>query len=319
MKEYRYFIKKTEKPALDVVVLELADIRGVPIFDFKPGQYVMICYRNKKGHMEEKHAFSIASSPMKKDSLRLGIKIMGKFTTGLSQLKAGQEIFVMGPFGNFVFDEKKYNEIVFIAGGIGITPFISTLQYACDKKLPNSMGLLYSNKNLKGTTFMNELLEMEENNVNITSIFSVTEEKISENSNKIINGRITPLLMKKFVGKTKGKTFFICGPVPFMDAMKKNLSEIGVLDFQIEMEEFSMLPDDKAVTKLENLWYALTFSAVLFVLSLYIIYQSVSNSIINSNNSATSSINTNTSTVQPQAVGGQSSVSTTPSKKTRVS
>jgi hypothetical protein len=103
--------------------------------------------------------------------------------------------------------------------------------------------------------------------------------------------------------------------------MKKNLSEIGVKDSQIETEEFSMMPDDKVFTKLQDLWYALTFSAALFILFLSIIYQPVKTSTINSNSSATSSINTNSgaSIVQPQAVGGQSSVSTTPSKKTRVS
>lgn len=277
--EYRYYIRRTHMPEKDIVVLELADIRGVPVFDFKPGQYVMISYRNKYGRMQEKHAFSIASSPLKKGCIRLGIRTLGKFTTGLSRLEEGHEIFVSGPFGNFVFDEKKHSQAVFIAGGIGITPFISSLGYSADKNLPNKMSLLYSSRTLNGTTFFEEILEMERRNKNIRAMFSITEEKLNYKSDRIINGRISAETISNFIGHPYGKTFFLCGPVPFMDAMRKNLASIGVHESQIETEEFSMISDASFWLRTRNLAYALGISAAMFALSFYVIYHSAKKNV----------------------------------------
>jgi NAD(P)H-flavin reductase len=96
MSEYRYYIKKIYQTQPDQVLIELGDPNGLPVFNFRPGQYAMISYKNSSGQTEDKHAFSIASSPTQKNSLIFGIKIQGAFTKGLLNLKEGEEIIVFG-------------------------------------------------------------------------------------------------------------------------------------------------------------------------------------------------------------------------------
>lgn len=267
MKTLKYYIKKIEKPASDVIVLEIGDIRGQPVFSFQPGQYVMICYKNSQGRLEQKHSFSISSSPLEKRFIRLGIKIGGKFTQGLSVMKPGTEIFVQGPFGSFVFNEAKHLDLVMIAGGIGITPFMSAISMAREKNLSNRMSLIYSNRTLKGTIFLDEIRELEKANQNFKALFSVTAEKSAEHLPMVLNRRIDAPAIRDFIDHPQGKTFFICGPVPFMDAMKLNLSSLGVHRSQIETEEFAMV-GGRFWPELKNIAYATGFSAGLMAVAL---------------------------------------------------
>jgi ferredoxin-NADP reductase len=272
MKEHKYYIKSVRQPTNDLLIVELADRRGRPVFEFTPGQYVMIRYRNKQGKMEQKHTFSIASSPTEKHIIRLGIRIIGPFTQGLLGLEVGDEILVHGPFGDFTFNEDKYLDLVMIAGGIGITPFYSTLKYAADHGLPNKLSLIYSARTIQGTAFFNEIRQLEMDNHNLRAMFSVTDEKIVPGKG-LVGEKITASIMKEFIGPVQGKTFFICGPQKFMEAMKANLYGIGVDKSQIETEDFSMFTDNNFWLKTRNLSYATGVSAAMFILSFYLIGQ----------------------------------------------
>lgn len=276
MTNYKYFIKKIKDYPGDITVLEIGPQNGQPVFHFKPGQYVMISYKNESGRMEDKHPFSIASSPLQKDYIRLGIKVIGNFTQGISKLKEGDEIIVSRPFGDFIFDEDKYKNLVLFAGGIGITPFMSILDYAHRAKLANNFSLLYSNKTLDKTLFLEEIKKLEEKNKNIKTLFSVTEEKIPADTEVegVITERINKDVIRNFCGSLENKSFFVCGPVPFMNAIKTNLLGLGVDKSQIEMEEFSMIPDAGFLAKVKNVFYTLSLSAAMMFMPFYLIYTS---------------------------------------------
>jgi ferredoxin-NADP reductase len=275
MSEYRYYIRKTHQPSSDIVIIEVADKKGRPVFEYRPGQYAMISYRNLKGQMEDKHAFSVAASPTRRDSIVFAIKIQGLFTQGLLNLKAGDEIIVYGPYGSFIYDEKKYSDLVLIAGGIGITPFFSALNYATDLNLNNKLSLIYSAKTIKGAPLFSEIRALEKNNNNISTLFSFSEEYgISQEAN-ILHQRINAATIKSFIGDIYGKSFFICGPNVFMSAMVTNLLSLGVSKNQIEMEEFSMIPDKDMRSRLKNAGYAVSFAVILFFISFSLINRPV--------------------------------------------
>ncbi len=274
MSEYKYYIKQIYQPVPDLVILELVDKRGWPVFHYQPGQYAMIAYKNRQGIFEDKHAFSIASSPTRKDCLRFGIRIQGPFTQGLARLRPGDEILVSGPYGRFFYDENKYFDLVLIAGGIGITPFISALNYAVDLNLSNKLSLIYSAKTARGAVFYKEIKEAIKGNPNLSALFSFTEEKGPADDKNVLYRRIDASLIQDFVGNVKGKSFFLCGPVPFMNAMVSHLMSLGVDKDQIRMEEFSMIPDDAFWPRLKNFSYALGLAIVLFVLIFNLISRS---------------------------------------------
>ncbi len=269
--EYKYFIRKIYQPSPEVVVLELADQLGRPVFGYKPGQYVMIAYANERGLLERKHAFSLASSPTETDHIKLGIKIGGKFTQGLLKLEPGSQVVVNGPFGSFVFDETKHRDAVFLAGGIGITPFYSALKYATERNLDNKMALLYSNKTLDGTLFYREIKALEDKNENLRALFSVTDKNVLPVGANVVNKRLDGAVINGFVGGHEGKTFFICGPAPFMKAMRSDLLGLGVKPSQIEMEGFSMMAGSGVLAGTKNVAYAMGFSGALMLSSFYLI------------------------------------------------
>ncbi|GEM_PF-499578 len=280
----RYLIKKIEIIA-DVLDLELSPADGRPIFNFYPGQYAMITYNKENGVRPDKHAFSLASSPTDKARLRFGIKIMGNFTQGLTKLKLGQEIFVSGPFGKFTFNEKKHRDLVLIAGGIGITPFLSAMKYAADKNLSNRLALIYSNKTLAGTLFFREIIELAARHENLRALFCLTDDQPHPEIKNIFNGRVNGQVIKNFAGSLSGKTFFICGPAPFMAAVKANLIALGVNKQRVVTEEFNMIPDAGFSAVLKNMSYAVSLTVLIMLLPLYLIFKSAQNPSHNKENS----------------------------------
>ena len=247
----------------------------------------MIYYKDEKGRVNQKHTFSIASSPFENGTIRLGIRVAGPFTQGIARMKEGDRIFVSGPYGNFTFKKDHHLDLVFIAGGVGITPFISAIRYAASKQLPNKMALIYSNRNLRSTLFLEEILELERQNENFRALFSVTDEELPYEMQNVLNRRVDARILKRFLGETQGKTFFICGPGGFMEAMKENLKRIGVEDFQIETEAFSMIPDKGFRLKIRNTAYALGFAAFVFFLPFYLIVQRSAKNLAATANTAT--------------------------------
>lgn len=274
MSEYKYHIKKIYQPSPEMVILEAGNKSGRPVFNYRPGQYAMISYKNKYGLPEDKHAFSLASSPSQKDRILFGIKIEKSFTQGLINLKEGDPLLVAGPYGKFYYDERKYADLVMIAGGIGITPFFSTLSYATDRNLKNKLTLIYSAKTKKCATFCEEIRELAHKNANISALFSFTDEPGEPSEEEIVHKRIDANLINNLIGSVYGKTFFICGPAPFMKAMVNNLLSLGVTKNQIKMEEFSMIPDAKLWPRLRNFSYALGVAAVLFTITFNLIGKS---------------------------------------------
>lgn len=276
MSEYRYYIKKIYQSQPDQVLIELGDPNGLPVFNFRPGQYAMISYKNSSGQTEDKHAFSIASSPTQKNSLIFGIKIQGAFTKGLLNLKEGEEIIVFGPFGEFFYDENKYSDLVMIAGGIGITPFFSALNYISDLGLKNKVSLIYTARTMRGATFYEEIKELAKNNTNISALFSFTEETAIPEDKNIIKQRVDAQIIKNYIPSVLGKTFFICGPGLFMKAMVDALLSLGVDKKQIKMEEFSMIPDASLWSRVRNISYSSSLAILLFITSYYFLTQPLS-------------------------------------------
>ncbi|MBI3671191.1 ferric reductase-like transmembrane domain-containing protein [Candidatus Azambacteria bacterium] len=233
---HRYIVKSIYKPAHDVVSIELGPVSG-EIFNFDPGQYVKIALAGKNGRLTEKHPFSIASSPYKKDSFRLGIKMKGKFTRRVAELKEGDEVAVFGPFGDFVFEDRKMQDVVLLAGGIGITPFMNMLSYAADVNAKNNMTLFYSNKTSQDTVFFNELRALAERNKNIKQYFMVTRESVGEGS-PFTKARLDKNTLRMLIPNLDNSTFFICGPGQFIDDIANTLLKFGVPNKKIRRELF---------------------------------------------------------------------------------
>ncbi|MBU2634103.1 MAG: xylene monooxygenase [Nanoarchaeota archaeon] len=198
-------------------------------FTFIPGQYCLVSL-DKKEFLNESRPFTFSSSPLK-EYIELTIKEMGDFTKELFKLQINDEVKIDGPKGETLnFNDKE--DIVFLAAGSGITPFISIMRYVLKKNLSNKITLLFSNKSEQDIIYKEELENLKEK---FTIINTLTND-IPPNW-KDETGRINKSMISKYVKDFKN-TFYICGPPTFTHSMLSILKELNVQ--KIKFEEWEL-------------------------------------------------------------------------------
>jgi ferredoxin-NADP reductase len=175
--------------------------------------------------------------------LQFGMRVTGPYTRAASQLAVGDAVSVRGPFGSFTLDESA-GPVVFLAGGIGITPFMSLAASAAEAKLVRAITLLYSSRNQADIPFADDLAALEQANTNFRSAFLVSDGGVSPVAGRRIgSGRITAEIIDRVVGGNFGAaTYYLCGPPAFMDSLSKMLEAKGVSPHRIMTESFAQSP-----------------------------------------------------------------------------
>ncbi len=257
----------------EVIVVDVAKSDGGPVFDFQPGQYAMLMIFDRDGKLMEEHPFSIASSPNQKRSLQFGIKMMGRFTRRLAELKKDDEIYILGPFGNFIFDQEKHKDAVFVAGGVGITPFMSIFRYAFDNNLQNKLTLLYGARTIESALYFQEIKQLEDQNKSFKAYFAITDEDVSADVARAKKCFINLKMIWETVDfNISDKKFFVCGPPPFMTAMMNCLKRMGVSENDIFTEKFSMVPSLEQSFGDKWLKYVFRGASAIFLVVLIMIF-----------------------------------------------
>jgi len=187
-------------------------------YQFIPGQYCMWTIES------ESRPFTMTSVPSS-EYLEFTIKKMGDFTSNLFELKPGYQLEMSEPHGSELnFDETIKDDIVFIAGGSGITPFICAIRYAFEHKMTNKLILLYGNRTQDDIIFKNELDQYDMKVVHVLSNEDWSGEQ----------GYVDQKIIDKYVKDPINKTWYICGPPPMTAGMRKILDSIGVTKIRIE-------------------------------------------------------------------------------------
>ncbi|HWY80093.1 MAG TPA: FAD-dependent oxidoreductase [Candidatus Sulfotelmatobacter sp.] len=210
-------------------------------FDFNPGQYnrwtLPITANDGRG---SSRFFTIFSSPLNKDTISFATRIgESNYKTALFQLKKGDEIKIFGPMGQFVFNQKSTKPQAFIAGGIGITPFHSFLQYAAEKNLKIPILLFASFSTLEEMVYFDELKKIESQNPNIKIIYIITTLEEAQTSWSGESGNISDALLKNYIVEIKKCVFYIVGSSPMVDRATKMLIEMKVPIEHIKTEQFT--------------------------------------------------------------------------------
>lgn len=193
---------------------------------FTPGQAADISI-SKDGWKNEIRPFTFTSVP-ENDILEFTIKTYPSHkgvTNELLTLNPGDELIISGVFGAIHYE----GDGVFIAGGAGVTPFISILRELRRKNQTGNNLLIFANKTRADIINKNEFSEMLGNKfINILS-----EEKTED----YYHGHINEEFLKDKVPDLS-VYFYICGPPPMMEAVEKQLSDLKVEEKQIVKEEF---------------------------------------------------------------------------------
>jgi len=237
---YRVVANDRLTPSTIRVTLEL-DAKNKRPFIFSPGQYAAISFL-RNGRPSVARCFSIVSSPTRVNQLQFSMRTHGRFTTALARVNIGDVVQVRGPYGGFVFDPERHGDSIFIAGGIGITPFMSMVQYATDTQSARKVSLIYGVQSQDDVPFHVDLDALMARNPNLDVTYAVSKGAVDAITvGQVVNGRVnTDLLRSKLIGTSK--TVFICGPPAFMNGMVKSLTGLGVPRHQIITEAFNQGP-----------------------------------------------------------------------------
>jgi 3-phenylpropionate/trans-cinnamate dioxygenase ferredoxin reductase subunit len=205
---------------------------------FKPGQFVWLTMGNSPFKIEE-HPFSFSSSSEKTGTYSLTIKELGDFTGQVKNFKPGDKAYMDGPYGVFTPDRvNDFSGLVFICGGVGITPVMSILRTYADRKDQCPILMIYANEDLESVTFYEELGEIKKL-LNLQLIQVLNEPGDDWEGEK---GYVDEEILDKYLPEDfETRLYFICGPDPMMAATEIALEKKGVPLARINMEHFKLV------------------------------------------------------------------------------
>jgi ferredoxin-NADP reductase len=212
-------------------------------FNFDPGQFIYLTlpkllFPDQRGEIRH---FTISSSPTE-DILMITTKIREEsgYKKTLDKIEEGSFLEYQGPIGDFVLKKNKEKVQVFLAGGIGITPFRSIIKYKIDKNLKTKIDLIYSCSTTEEITFRNEL-EIWNKNGQINLDITITHPEESKEKWDGLKGRLDRNVIEDIIKNynIENIDFWVCGPPPFVSAMEEELSGMGINNESIITEKFS--------------------------------------------------------------------------------
>jgi len=202
---------------------------------FQAGQYIAL-YLEIEG-IRTGRPYSISSAPNQTGYYDITVRRMANGLVSnflLDDVKAGDIIQSSGPDGQFVYNPIIYGKtLVFIAGGSGITPFMSMIREIADCGLDREIYLFYGNKSSDDIIFHSELTDLSSRFENIRYI-PVIEDPASGYEGS--SGFITREILVKEIGDIQNKTFMLCGPQALYDFCVPELEKLGVPSKKIRQE-----------------------------------------------------------------------------------
>jgi 3-phenylpropionate/trans-cinnamate dioxygenase ferredoxin reductase subunit len=205
---------------------------------FQPGQFAWITLDISPFRMRE-HPFSMSSSGDSPERLEFSIKALGDFTNTIKDVKPGTKAFLDGPYGVFTTDRYWDSAgFVLIAGGIGITPMMSMLVTACDRKDDRPFLLIYASKSWEDVTFREEL-DTVKDQLDLT-IIHVLRKPPEDWSGE--TGYVDKELLERYIPIHRAtRNYFICAAPKMMEQVEAALHDLGVPVTNVHMEHFNLV------------------------------------------------------------------------------
>jgi predicted ferric reductase len=226
-----YKVTEITHPANNVIELTLQPQRTH--LKYQPGQFVYLtpfCPELASGHNEE-HPYTLSSSPCE-PSLRIAIKALGDSSRALQNLAINTSVGVEGPYGRF-FDPQSSPEQaeLWIAGGIGITPFLARLRHHARLSRDVNVHLIYCVQDEGRLVFGDEIEQL----CSTISGLCFTPHFFYR------QGPLNSGFIQQHCPDFAHRNAYICGPVPLIDSSRRILTDAAVPLSRITTEEFVLL------------------------------------------------------------------------------
>ncbi len=210
---------------------------------YTPGQYMEWTL----GHREpdsrgNRRYFTLASAPTE-PLLRLGVRFnepSSSYKQALLELDKDDEIIAGQLSGDFTLSKDPNQPLVFIAGGIGVTPYRSMIKYLLDLHQPRPITLFYGNRTVRDIVYK-DIFDQAERELGIRTIYTVEETTGMAPGWVGIAGMITPKIIRAYARNYRQAVFFISGPIAMVDAVRGMLHEIKIPESRIKTDFFAGL------------------------------------------------------------------------------
>jgi len=210
-------------------------------FTFKAGQSADVTLTDPPETDAEGNTrtFSIASPPFEKELVFTTRMRDTAFKRSLRRVPLATEVNIGSAAGSFTLHKNPAKPAVFLAGGIGITPFLSIVQQADHERIPHKLYLFYSNRRPEDAPFLDTLQTLETTNPHFRLICTMTEMSKSKKEWKGETGLIDKEMLSRHLAILQGTIYYIAGPPTMVAAMRQTLVSAGIEEDDIRAEEFA--------------------------------------------------------------------------------
>lgn len=232
-----YVVERVESERGNTTTIVLRPV-GHGGLRFEPGQFAWVRLGDSPFSLQE-HPFSFSSSAQDPETVAFTIKALGDFTSTIADIQPGTRAYVDGPYGAFSIDRLPEAEgFVLVAGGVGITPFMSILRTMADRGDARPVILFYASRNQEVTTFREELEALEQRMR--LKVVHVLDKPPADWMGE--RGFITPDLLARYLPEERRTWhYMLCGPPPMMAAVERALLDIGVPYAHVRSERFNLV------------------------------------------------------------------------------
>jgi len=209
-------------------------------FSFEAGHSVTVSLidppeTDRKGNSR---SFSLASAPYETELMIATRMRDTAFKRSLKAMPAGGRIHLRGPAGKFTLDGADARPAVFLAGGIGITPFVSMSRQAAHERLARELWLFYSNRRPEDAPFLDELVALPRANPRYRFVGTMTEMEKSSRPWSGETGFLDRAMLERHLKNLAAFVYYVAGPPGLVETMQKMLVAAGVKDDAIRTDEF---------------------------------------------------------------------------------
>lgn len=235
-------VKRIEQATADAVIITFANTNGKTI-PFSSGQYITIT-KMFNGESATR-CYSICSTP-DSGELSIGVKRVegGLLSTYLNtRLKVGDELTVTGAFGEFVYDANNSNTnqpLVLIAGGSGITPIFSIVKSALEGSKDKKVNLIYANRSIKDTIFLDQLNELQRlysDRFSLVYVFQEADKEWEGYTGYLDNQKLSTVFGS--IDNFNDSLVYICGPDVMKNIVVETLNTAKFSSERVFVEEFT--------------------------------------------------------------------------------
>lgn len=252
-RKFRVVKRRIENRSNDVCSFYLEPHDGGALPPFLPGQFLTFELNVPDHSAPVVRCYSLSDSPQSRDRYRVSIKRVPpppkagpEIPPGLSssyfhdRLKEGDIVDVRAPTGGFHLDSASERPVVFIAGGIGLTPVLSMFKWLADTGSKRTAWFFLAVRNSNDIALRDEIRDVASKNnqqFHLVILYSEPTDQCIEGQDYDCNGFLSIDVLKRYL-KTSNYEFYTCGPPPMMEAIVKGLLDWNVPEADIHFEAF---------------------------------------------------------------------------------